>query len=181
MAEQKVEQKVKKKVSDTWNAKLSNTHLIIEGDLMAKITNDRTWYTAFGLNTYKKGDKKLWKITIQKSKSLPNIIIGIVNKENISPKMNGHFCDFKNGEHGYGFHSKDQKIIHYGSKKPLKQRLLKGKSVIVELDLKGKYGALNYYFNASNAGGFDKIDLNKEYVLAVSMFEQTQIGLDNIE
>ena len=128
-----------------------------------------------------KGDTKIWRFRFLEENS--DVIIGIVNStkrdkhaKGLSPFM--HSMDFDS----CGIYTKDGRI--YSCKideyeKDYATRCDMNDILTMTLDMTGdEYGTVSFKMNDTDYGiAFDKIDVNKTYCMALSMFHPERVQL----
>eukprot|EP01084_Bolivina_argentea_P177841 307529_1 len=158
---------------DEWNNKIRCKGLIFDGkNNIVKVDNSaqHQWLTAFGCKIVTKGQMMKWKLTqAYFETTLDNdTVIGIIDADQLSKTIFGYFAA-KNG--GYGVFSYSGRKNSNGLFEHYASSWARTEVIEMTLDMKGQYGILSYTINGKDYGlAFDKIDINKGYCLAVSVF-----------
>ena len=170
--------------TDFWNRNRSPKALQITDDaavsaVKVKYKHGHQWLSAFGSLVIQKGQCKEWSLRqyaqppYQIRKCNDNVI-GIIATDKIS-SFDDVFVSKKNG--GYGIFSRNGRKMHAGKGSEFctgwprldnSRRFLE--TIVVKLDMTGKYGVLSYEMDFKRKVAFDSIDIDKTYCLAVSMF-----------
>eukprot|EP01084_Bolivina_argentea_P276734 472256_1 len=159
-------------ISDTFDKYYSNIALKLSDTRIERITKESNWYTGFGNEYVKKGQKRTWKIKLMSAGNAAffHSYIGICEINRLDAKMEGPVSDTKNIQ--WAMHLKTGYKCHQlRDGKPYAQRCKRGDVIQMILNMKGKgKGRLKYIINGKDYKvAFDNVNEKKCYKLAISM------------
>ena len=166
------------KVYDQWNVNKSNSIFDIDADLgIIKAGYDEatkihhTWNDAFGSLVIKAGDIQTWNLKQLHQKSSV-IYIGIVDESKADQDMKG-FCSDAN-QAGYAIENSGSiydGMNQKGSRSTGNSNLFGSDLIQLTLDMRqdnnNQYGILTIKINDKGYVIQDKVDMNKQYLLAI--------------
>ena len=180
-------------VTDAWNIKISDETILIDTKnniaYNAGATTYSFWLDVVGTMIAKKGsmiNKFIWKLKLLKNKQ-HSLFFGIIDR-NTYYQHKGYLFVFR--DNGYGICTTNGKIY---SKTALRTKngykylhtKCKCNDVIemrLDMDMRHdqhpKYATLSYLINDKDYGiAFDKININKEYLMIVALYNGDQVQL----
>ena len=170
-------------VSDLWNVELSNNKFEIDNEQLTLKLNKESgthgWPNAFGSLIITKGEYQIWKLKITNDReSRRTVMFGVINVDSNLIHSN----DFCSREDGYGYYAWNGDKFDQGERDLYGVGWNEDDIITMTLDMTGevnkKYGVVSYKVNDDDQGiAFKKLDINKRYCMAVSMFDKDDLQL----
>ena len=170
---------------DSWDKELS-AQMIID-DEIGLIKADESqegifnWYNAYGTDIVKNGMSNTWKFQVDTIRQGNNdkslwVVIGIIERNKISVRQN-----FIENGRGFAAYYGEIKQNGWAAVKKYGCKCYPASVIQMNLDLTNENGTLSYVINGEDFGiAFDGIDNDKEYCMAVSIFQPQYIKDDPI-